>query len=54
MSDIGILDLFSTKTMAIKLATDVACTILRVDKIISAKPAGGPGNKKQGHWDEDD
>jgi len=50
----GILDLLATKTMAIKLSTDVATTILRVDKIITAKPAGGPSGKKQGHWDDDD
>jgi len=51
----GILDLYSAKLMALKLATDVAITVLRVDKIISAKPAGGPGMKKQrGHWDDDD
>jgi T-complex protein 1 subunit theta len=50
----GILDLHATKMMAIKLATDVAVTILRVDKIISAKRAGGPAGKKdQGHWDKD-
>jgi T-complex protein 1 subunit theta len=50
----GVLDLLSTKTMAIKLSTDVALTILRVDKIISAKRAGGPsGQKKGGHWDAD-
>lgn len=50
----GVLDLLSTKEMGLKLATDVAVTILRVDKIISAKPAGGPQGKKGGHWDDDD
>lgn len=50
----GILDLYAAKMMAIKLATDVAITVLRVDKIISAKQAGGPNYKRQGHWDDDD
>lgn len=52
--DSGILDLHATKAMGIRLCTDVATTILRVDKIISAKPAGGPSGKRQGHWDDDD
>lgn len=30
------------KTWAIKLAIDAVLTILRVDQIIMAKPAGGP------------
>lgn len=54
MLEAGVLDLYSAKHMAIKLATDVAITILRVDKIIQAKPAGGPSFKKQGHWDDGD
>ena len=49
----GVLDLLSTKLMGLKLSIDVAITILRVDKIISAKPAGGPSGKRQGHWDDD-
>jgi len=49
----GILDLYSTKMMALKLATDAAITILRVDKIIQAKRAGGPNMQKKGHWDDD-
>jgi T-complex protein 1 subunit theta len=50
----GILDLLVTKSWAIKLATDVARTILSVDQIIVAKQAGGP--KPPGPnpgWDED-
>jgi len=43
----GIYDLLETKRSAIKLATDVAVTILRVDQIIMAKPAGGPKPPKQ-------
>merc|ERR1719313_1160522 len=40
--DCGILDLLHTKKEAIKLATDAAVTVLRVDQIIISKPAGGP------------
>jgi T-complex protein 1 subunit theta len=35
-------DLFVTKFWALKLAIDVALTILRIDQIIMSKPAGGP------------
>jgi len=38
--DCGILDLLHTKKEAIKLATDAAVTVLRVDQIIMSKPAG--------------
>jgi len=41
-ADKGIQDLLITKSEAIKLATDAAVTVLRVDQIIMAKPAGGP------------
>lgn len=55
MSKKGIIDLLKTKLQAIKLATDAAVTILRVDQIIQAKPAGGPKTGgRQGHWDDDD
>ena len=37
-----ILDSMEVKTWAIKLAIDAVLTILRVDQIIMAKPAGGP------------
>jgi T-complex protein 1 subunit theta len=40
--DCGVLDLLHTKREAIKLATDAAVTVLRVDQIIMSKPAGGP------------
>ncbi|KAK8807087.1 hypothetical protein WA158_003846 [Blastocystis sp. Blastoise] len=37
-----IYDLYATKKNALRLAADVAITILRVDQIIMAKEAGGP------------
>ncbi|KAK2147021.1 hypothetical protein LSH36_573g02006 [Paralvinella palmiformis] len=50
----GILDLYLTKYWAIKFASTASCTILRVDQIIMAKPAGGPKPKNSKNWDEDD
>ncbi|KAJ8448085.1 hypothetical protein Cgig2_031809 [Carnegiea gigantea] len=41
-STLGIWDLHITKFFALKYAADAACTVLRVDQIIMAKPAGGP------------
>merc|ERR1719454_2428194 len=50
----GILDLLHTKKEAIKLATDAAVTVLRVDQIIMSKPAGGPkAPEQQGGGDDD-
>ncbi|XP_030060149.1 T-complex protein 1 subunit theta isoform X2 [Microcaecilia unicolor] len=50
----GILDTYLGKYWGIKLATNAAVTVLRVDQIIMAKPAGGPkpptGKK---NWDDD-
>jgi len=40
--DCGVLDLLATKKEAIKSAAEAAITVLRVDSIIMAKPAGGP------------
>jgi len=44
------------KQQAIKLAVDAVLTVLRVDSIIQAKPAGGPkvGGNRDGHWDDTD
>ena len=42
-----------TKKEAIKLATDAAVTVLRVDQIIMSKPAGGPKAPEQGGMDDD-
>ncbi|CAD7670361.1 unnamed protein product [Nyctereutes procyonoides] len=54
MLEAGILDTYLGKYWAIKLAMNAAITVLRVDQIIMAKPAGGPkppSGKKD--WDED-
>lgn len=42
MVEASILDSMEVKTWGIKLAIDAVLTILRVDQIIMAKPAGGP------------
>eukprot|EP00316_Scyphosphaera_apsteinii_P001138 CAMPEP_0119309548 /NCGR_PEP_ID=MMETSP1333-20130426/15828_1 /TAXON_ID=418940 /ORGANISM="Scyphosphaera apsteinii, Strain RCC1455" /LENGTH=548 /DNA_ID=CAMNT_0007313541 /DNA_START=44 /DNA_END=1690 /DNA_ORIENTATION=- len=47
-SDCGVIDLLATKKEAIRFATDAAVTVLRVDQIIMAKPAGGPKAPAQG------
>ena len=52
-ADCGILDLLHTKKEAIKLATDAAVTVLRVDQIIMSKPAGGPKAPAQEGADDD-
>ncbi|CAD8076657.1 unnamed protein product [Paramecium sonneborni] len=52
--DLKVYDHLKTKWWAIKLATDAAVTILRVDQIIIAKPAGGPKMPDRGHWDDQD
>ncbi|GAV04037.1 hypothetical protein RvY_14380 [Ramazzottius varieornatus] len=50
----GILDLYMTKQQAMRLAVGAAVTLLRVNKIVMAKQAGGPKPPKQGGQDEDD
>ncbi|XP_077448911.1 T-complex protein 1 subunit theta isoform X1 [Stigmatopora argus] len=55
VAEAGIVDPFLVKYWAIKLATNAAITVLRVDQIIMAKAAGGPKAPKQrGNWDKDD
>lgn len=51
--EVGILDHLATKSWAIKFASEAALTVLRVDQIIIAKPAGGPKPKQNNNWDED-
>ncbi|KAL4858422.1 T-complex protein 1 subunit theta [Chlorella vulgaris] len=50
----GILDLYTTKWWALKLASDSASTVLRIDQIIMAKMAGGPAPRKGGAADDED
>ncbi|KAJ9525435.1 hypothetical protein QJQ45_003170 [Haematococcus lacustris] len=52
LSQEGVVDLYATKWWALKLATDAAGTVLRVDQIIMAKQAGGP--KPRGMGGDDD
>eukprot|EP01132_Coremiostelium_polycephalum_P001192 gene1192-1505_t len=52
--EMEILDLLLSKQYAIKLATNTANTVLRVDQIIMSKPAGGPKPPKMGPMDADD
>ncbi|ONK61297.1 uncharacterized protein A4U43_C08F28240 [Asparagus officinalis] len=47
ISAMKIWDLYVTKFFALKYAADAACTVLRVDQIIMAKPAGGPARRDQ-------
>ncbi len=53
LSEIDILDPYSAKWWALKLSVDAVTTILRVDQIIMAKPAGGP-KPRAGGMDADD
>jgi T-complex protein 1 subunit theta len=43
-----------TKETAIKLASEAAITILKIDQIIIAKAAGGPKPQQNKNWDNDD
>jgi len=54
MTKEGVIDLMATRQMGLKLATQSATTILRVDHIIMKKPAGGPKKPNRGHWDDND
>jgi len=50
----SIYDLYLTKYWAITYATKAAISVLYVDKIIMAKPAGGPKPKENPDYDNDD
>lgn len=55
LSGNNIVDHLGSKSSAFGLAVNTATTILRVDTIIMAKPAGGPKMPKQdSHWDDAD
>lgn len=49
----GIFDSYISKYWGIKLATNAAVTVLSVDQIIMAKPAGGPKPRDGGARDDD-
>jgi len=53
-AELKVYDNLYSKTWALKLASDVALTILRIDQIIVAKPAGGPKPKATTGWDNED
>ncbi|KAH7512866.1 hypothetical protein FEM48_Zijuj12G0135700 [Ziziphus jujuba var. spinosa] len=53
ISTMNVWDLHITKFFALKYAADAACTVLRVDQIIMAKPAGGPRRDQPAGMDED-
>lgn len=42
-----------TKEWSIRLAAEAAITILKIDQIIIAKPAGGPKMQQNKGYDED-
>merc|ERR1712150_19337 len=46
MTKEGVMDLLATRLLGLRLATNAAVTILRVDHIIMKKPAGGPKRPK--------
>lgn len=50
----SIFDLYLTKYWGIVYATKAAISVLYVDKIIMAKPAGGPKPRENKDWDNDD
>lgn len=47
MTELDIYDTFAAKHQALRLACDVAITILRIDQLIMSKQAGGPKLPKQ-------
>jgi len=54
-AEAGIFDLFAGKKLAIRLATNAAITVLKVDQIIVSKQAdGGPKPRGPKGQDEDD
>lgn len=53
VSALTIWDLHVTKFFALKYAADAACTVLRVDQIIMAKPAGGPRRDQPAGMDDE-
>ena len=49
----GVYDVAHVKEWGMKFASEVACTLLRVDQICMSKPAQGPAPRTPGARDED-
>jgi T-complex protein 1 subunit theta len=49
----NVFDSYASKDWAIKLATEAAISVLKVDSIIVSKQAGIAPPKQSGHWDDD-
>lgn len=49
----GVMESYAAKDWAIKLGTEAAISVLRVDSIIVSKQAGIAPPKQQGHWDDE-
>jgi T-complex protein 1 subunit theta len=52
-TELRVYDVAHVKEWAMKFATEVACTLLRVDQIAMSKPAKGPAPRSMGARDED-
>lgn len=53
ISELQVHDHRKTKEWAIRLASEATITILRIDQIIIAKPAGGPKMQQNKNWDDE-
>lgn len=53
ISSLQIHDHRKTKEWAIRLASEATITILKIDQIIIAKPAGGPKMQQNKNWDDE-
>jgi T-complex protein 1 subunit theta len=51
---LGVFDHLETKKWAIRFSVDAVLTILKIDQIIVAKPAGGPNLANRPKNPEDD
>jgi T-complex protein 1 subunit theta len=51
--ELNVFDSYASKDWAIKLATEAAISVLKVDSIIVSKQAGIAPPKQSGHWDDD-
>lgn len=54
VSELKVYDHRQSKEWALRLASEAAITILRIDQIIVAKPAGGPKPQQNKNWDNDE